>query len=103
MPDVADSNRTLEFLLNEGDAEEWVFRRNSRVSMPLKRAFSQALELPYLAPEIVLLFKAKDPRDKDEADFLAALPRLEEPRLDWLSEAIGSCHPGHPWLKALAR
>ncbi len=99
----SDSNRTLEFLLNEGDAENWVFRRNSRVSMPLSRAFSQAIEPPYLAPEIVLLFKAKDPRDKDKADFITTLPQLEEPRQRWLSDAITTCHPGHPWLKALAR
>ncbi|WP_374208167.1 MULTISPECIES: hypothetical protein [Streptomyces] len=34
--------------------------------------------IPYLAPEVQLFYKAKATRDKDETDFEAVLPLLEE-------------------------
>ena len=57
--------------------------------------------LPYLAPEIVLLFKAKAPRAKDEADFAGVLPLLDARRKAWLDAALGLVHPDHPWRTAL--
>jgi hypothetical protein len=45
-----------------------------------------------------LLLKAKQPRPKDEADFAAFLPRLDEPARRWLADALSLLHPGHPWL-----
>ena len=57
--------------------------------------------VPYLVPEIVLLFKAKSARDKDEADFRAVLPHLSETRRAWLAETLAQVHPGHHWLPDL--
>jgi hypothetical protein len=55
--------------------------------------------IPYLAPEIVLLFKAKHAaRDKDAADFARALPLLDAQRRQWLADALRIVHPGHDWL-----
>jgi hypothetical protein len=44
--------------------------------------------VPYLASEIVLLLKAKNPRDKDEADFWCALPLLDGGQRLWLDNAL---------------
>lgn len=30
------------------------------------------------------------------------LPRLDGPRWQWLHDALGLAHPGHPWMTALA-
>ena len=54
--------------------------------------------IPYLAPEIQLLYKAKGLRPKDEADFRQTLPVLSWERRTWLREALLQAHPQHPWL-----
>ena len=92
----------VEVLLQESDRGEWRFRRDLAVSMPLAQStVLSAQGIAILAPEIVLLFKAKAPRAKDEADFAALAPSLPAARRAWLSAAIGRCHPGHLWLRAL--
>lgn len=55
----------------------------------------------YLLPEIVLLYKARLHRTKDEPDFIAALPRLTRGRREWLREALTAVVPGHPWIRKL--
>lgn len=89
----------LEFLLNEHDAAvgDWVYRRDQRVRRPLDRAFRRARGIPYLAPEIVLLYKSKSPRARDEADFAAALPAMDSEARRWLRTALELVAPGHPW------
>ena len=93
----------LEFLLNERAGSDWVFRRDPRVRLPVARAVgvSAAHALPVLAPEIVLLYKAKAPRAVDEADFAAARPHLSAVARAWLAAALDVCHPGHPWRLVL--
>ncbi|HEX6985107.1 MAG TPA: hypothetical protein VF170_07000 [Planctomycetaceae bacterium] len=100
---AAEPTCEVEFLLNERDADDWVFRRNPAVVLPLERAFLRsACGLPALAPEIVLLFKAKSPRPKDEADFRSACGVMSPASRRWLRAALGVCHPDHPWLGAIA-
>jgi hypothetical protein len=53
-------------------------------------------------PELVLLFKAKATRPKDQADFDGVLPLLGQARRDVLSGWLELVHPGHPWLEELA-
>ena len=55
--------------------------------------------IPYLALEIVLLFKAKhSARDKDAADLARTLPELAPERRRWLADALRLVHPGHEWI-----
>jgi hypothetical protein len=60
-----------------------------------------AVGIPYLNPGIVLLFKAKHARQKDQADFAAALPLLQPASAAWLRAAPERVHPGHPWIEPL--
>jgi hypothetical protein len=55
-------------------------------------------DVPFLAPEIVLLYKAKQRRPHDELELAAALPTLSDRQRTWLRGAIEEVHPGHPWL-----
>ncbi len=55
----------------------------------------------YLLPEIVLVFKARLRRAKDEPDFEATLPLLDAVRRSWLREALGVVAPGHHWIARL--
>jgi hypothetical protein len=56
----------------------------------------------YLNPEIVLFYKARHRRPKDERDLDRALPLLAPDRVAWLRGAIRTLDAEHPWLTRLA-
>jgi hypothetical protein len=97
-----DSEPAFQVMLAESSDGEWIFRRNPEIRMPLARmGFHPLWGLPYLAPEIVLLFKAKHLEPRDRIDFDSALPALSMDARRWLRDAIEKTHPGHEWLNAL--
>ncbi|MGH3656156.1 MAG: hypothetical protein ACRDUA_05810 [Micromonosporaceae bacterium] len=57
--------------------------------------------IPYLRPEVALLFKAKWTRPKDEADLDGVLPLLDATARSWLAGALDAVHRGHPWRTRL--
>ena len=84
------------------DADRWTFRRDPRIQLAAASVVARdASGTPYLQPEIVLLFKAKALRLKDETDFATVLPHLDDGRRVWLRDALTLVHPGHPWLESL--
>ena len=84
------------------DGDTWLCRRDDRIRMPYADLIERTADgIPYGRPEIVLLFKAKRAREKDDADLAAVLPRLGPYRRRWLAEALNLVHPGHRWLTAL--
>jgi len=93
---------SLEILLNESFESEWRFRRNPKIRRPMSMIglFSE-IGVPFLAPEIVILYKAKNPRAKDEKDFDQVRGLLNQEQRVWLKQAIAACHPEHPWLAEL--
>lgn len=94
--------RAVELLLDEAEGDEWLFRRDPAVRLPLGRAILRDPDgIPHLAPEIVLLYKAKAPREHDQHDFAAALPMLGAERRAWLRRALAAAHPAHPWIARL--
>jgi hypothetical protein len=89
----------LDVFREPADGDTWVFRRDPGI----RRPYAEVRELtrdgiPYLVPEIVLLFKAKGGRPKDEADLARVLPALDAARRRWLATALARVHPEHPWL-----
>jgi hypothetical protein len=93
---------SLELLLDEADGDTWVFRRLPTITMPLPSAIKHTADgIPYLAPQIQLLYKARSPRRKDEADFEHVLVRLEPAEREWLYDALARVNPEHPWLAKL--
>jgi hypothetical protein len=99
---AGESEPAFQVMLAESRGSDWIFRRNPNVSMPLSRmGFCPLWGLPYLAPEIVLLFKAKHLEARDRVDFDHALPALSADARRWLRDAIEKTHPGHKWLKVV--
>jgi len=99
---AGESEPAFQVMLAESRGSDWIFRRNPDVSMPLSRmGFHPLWGLPYLAPEIVLLFKAKHLEARDQIDFDQALPALSADARRWLRDAIENTHPGHEWLKVV--
>jgi hypothetical protein len=92
----------LKFLLNECDAIDWIYRRDQRVRRALEKTIVRgAAGIPVLAPEIVLLYKSKNPRPQDELDFRVAREMLDDESRGWLIDALRTTAPAHPWLKIL--
>lgn len=80
----------------------WLFRRTPTVQRELATVGGCTADgIPYLAPEIQVLYKAKLHRPKDEADFYQVLPALSVTQRTWLREALFHVHPSHPWLDYL--
>ena len=95
-------HQEVEFLFNDVAADTWRFRRNEAVCLPLADLTVQTQRaLPALCPEVVLLYKAKAPRDRDHEDFQLVLPKLRSEAKSWLAAALAECHPGHPWRAQL--
>ena len=89
----------LDVFREPSEGDTWVCRRDARIRMPYERLIERTADgIPYARPEVVLLFKAKAARPKDDDDLAAALPRLEAERRRWLAEALELVHPGHGWL-----
>jgi hypothetical protein len=93
----------LDIFREPSDGETWICRRDDRIKLPFVDVIEWTNDgIPYGRPEIVLLFKAKhSDRPKDEADFTAALPKLDQLRRGWLGDALRLVHPGHPWLSRI--
>jgi hypothetical protein len=91
----------LEFVLNEREGDLWVYRRRPEVTMRVDSIGARRGRIPFLTPEIVLLYKAKHRRDRDEADFTRSRDVLSQGQRDWLRNALTTCHPGHAWISRL--
>lgn len=85
------------------DGDHWVARRDESIRLPYDELIEHTADgIPYERPEVVLLFKAKHSRPKDEADLAAVLPHLNVERRRLLARWIEQVHPGHFWLPDLA-
>lgn len=96
----------IDFLLSDIQNGVWRYRRAPTISAVNERINLKTAEgIPYLAPEIVLLFKSRNTstkeRGKDHTDFEAVLPHLEPVRRAWLRWALLIDSPDHPWLPLL--
>ena len=97
-----DAPWLCEFLLNEHEGAHWMYRENPAVRMPLADIGITASDnIPILVPEIVLLYKAHEQTEKDEADFRAALPHLSPRSRSWLLRTLNESAPHHQWITHL--
>ena len=89
----------LEVLLNEMENGQWIFRREGSISFPESSLFLESnVGVPYLHPAVVLLYKAKNAREKDHADFYAVKDLLKIEDKEWLRQALCVHVPEHKWI-----
>jgi hypothetical protein len=92
----------VDVMIEPGDDEWWVYRRDERIRRRRSLMVEQTPEgIPFLRPEGALLYKATASSTKDEADLGAVLPRLDAGARVWLAAALAVAHPGHPWGRIL--
>lgn len=88
----------MDVMLEPGTREIWACRRDETLSVPRSTIIDDSGPIAFLAPQAVLLFKAKHCRAKDEQDLHACLPHMDAAARDWLRRALEKVHPGHAWL-----
>jgi GrpB-like predicted nucleotidyltransferase (UPF0157 family) len=96
----------IDLLLADVEPGVWRYRREPTIIRAVDRmSLRTEAGIPFLAPELVLLFKSKNTSDrqrrKDEADFERVHPRLEPERRAWLRWALMATNSTHPWLERL--
>jgi hypothetical protein len=90
----------LDVTIGEGDDEAWIYRRDPSIKLQWTEAVVQSPEgIPYLAPELQLLFKSRNRREKDDIDAAEVIPRLEVERRDRLALLLPT---EHAWQNLIA-
>jgi uncharacterized protein (DUF952 family) len=95
--EFGDDPTMLDFLVEAGDGELWRYRRHDHVSRPVTEFGDIRDGVPFVRPEVALLFKAKQTRFKDQRDFERVFPRLDVDARKWLLWALRAVHPRHHW------
>ncbi len=91
----------VDVLLNPDKAGHWVFRRDRSFSAALDEVTWSRGGIRFLRPEIVLAFKAKLARPKDEQDLVVTAPLLGAGARAWLSDYLARCEPESTWRDRL--
>ena len=100
--DMTNGCWRADMMIERGTGETWIYKRDPQLQLPRASAVRRnSAGIPYLAPALVLLFKAKHRREKDEEDFRAALPCLETQEREALRNWLDTLHPNHDWIDRL--
>ncbi len=79
----------IEIALEESEGTRWIYRRHTRIGLNIADLGMRSDSgIPYIRPEVALLYKSKATRPVDETDFLYVLPRLDPARKAWLVAAL---------------
>ncbi|OLE22331.1 MAG: hypothetical protein AUG49_19450 [Catenulispora sp. 13_1_20CM_3_70_7] len=102
---VRDANTggyLLDVFREPHDGRTWICRHAETVRLPYSEIILRTPDgIPFLAPELVLLFKAKHVRAKDQRDFDESVPYLTSAQRRRLAELVAHVYPEHQWLKGL--
>ena len=89
----------MDITIGAGDDSRWIYRRNPALTIEWDRAVLRSADgLPYLAPELQLLFKSTNARPKDDVDAEVVIPLLDDNGCDLLRTWL---QPDHRWHRLL--
>jgi hypothetical protein len=85
---------SLDVTIADGGAMSWIYRRDPTLQVEWQEAVLwDPRGIPYLAPELQLLFKSKDIRPKDDMDAREVIPELHQERVERLRTMLSTDHP----------
>jgi hypothetical protein len=84
-------------VLNRDRKGRWLSRRDPEFDVPLEDVTWERDGIRYLKPEIVLSFKAKLHRPKDNRDLAVTVPKLDKAARAFLADFLARKEPDHPW------
>jgi aminoglycoside phosphotransferase len=95
----------ITIMLTASSGNEWVYHRGTgKVRRPhALMTLTTESGLPFVGPEVALLYKSPTLRPKDWQDFADIHEMLDDERREWLVHNIAARFPDHPWLPALRR
>jgi hypothetical protein len=92
----------VDMMIERGTPDLWRYKRDGSLAILRDTAIRKSKTgIPYLAPALVLLFKAKHVREKDQRDFDAAVARMDPAEKRALRGWLEALHPGHNWIATL--
>jgi hypothetical protein len=85
------------------DGASWICALDRNIHLRYDDAVARTSGgIPYLRPELVLLFKGLQTRPKDQADFNSTAPLISTAARAWLAQALVKTKgDDHPWIGAL--
>jgi hypothetical protein len=96
----------FQIMLMETEGEDWVYRRLRSIRGKIAELGAETDDgIPYLAPEIQLLYKGRhEIRRRDTLDLERVLPRLTMEKARWLLECLRLQYAaGHAWIPLVER
>jgi len=89
----------IEFLFNQTRGDQFLFDKKENIQRSLSKSILYNNTVAYLAPEIVLLYKASQAERADyHFDFEQTYPHLSDEQKQWFSSNLDVLYPnGHKW------
>lgn len=93
----------VEFLFNKSAGNTFFYSRDNNIFREKDKAVLEKNGIPYLAPELVLLYKSTDIlRKESKQDFEEMIFRMTAESRMWLKNALLRANPdGHEWINIL--
>jgi len=93
----------IEFLFNTQNDGKFLYSRNHNIGLNLDEAILQDRGIPYIAPEMVLLYKSTAIDNFDyQLDFENASIKMNDKQLMWLKDSLQIMFPnGHKWIDSI--
>ena len=93
----------FQVMIDEYDENGWVSRKDPNIKLSINEiTHSTAPSIPYLAPHVILFYKAKNPEGKHQIDFDALIQSKASFNRTWLHQSISNFYgSSHPWVKQL--
>lgn len=90
----------IEFLFNDKSDTYFLYARNHDIKLSLDKAILFSDGIPFLAPEMCLLYKSTDiNREGYRQDYEKAMAKMTVEQKLWLNNALVSLYPdGHEWI-----
>lgn len=91
----------IEFLFNNCNDKSFKYARNENITLPIAKAILTQNGIPYLAPELILLYKSTDTECEGyQLDYDFASDIMSTEQKNWLQAALKEMNPsGHKWLE----
>lgn len=90
----------IEFLFNECNCNSFIFDERRGITREMSKAILSNRGIPYLSPELALLYKASKPDDiRNKRDFDMVYPRMTGEQKRWFSASMDMLYPnGHVFM-----
>ena len=81
----------------------FLYRRNNEIELDLRNSILYFENVPFLAPELVLLYKSSSLNiDENMLDFKNVLAKMDDKQRSWLKNTLNKIYSnGHQWIECI--